>query len=206
MPRCNRGRHSPIQRPCSHGQLRRRRLTLHPRLVQPRRKGPPGRSDSSSTPRASDRCPSKGNTAGGQKDGFFGNENYRKALQLTIRVRYLYEMRIPFADWIIQTCWLAANAPSYLQVSGALGRESAGAAGFGAKNAVSGGNNSLTTDELAAVAAVISPGAGNGKPIVSRLDYAKLVLARQNGWYLFPLSASYTMRMQSNFYRKHLDN
>lgn len=148
----------------------------------------------------------KGNSAGGQKDGFFGNESYRKALQLTIRVRYLYEMRIPFADWIIQTCWLAALAPSYLQVTGALGRESAGVAGLGAKNAVNGGNNSTTTDELAAAAAVISPGAGNGKPIVSKFDFAKLVLARQNGWYLFPLSASYTMRMQSNFYRKHLDN
>jgi len=74
------------------------------------------------------------------------------------------------------------------------------------KDSVSGGSSEITTQELAPLAAVISPGSGNGQPIVSRLDYEKIALARLNRWYVFPLSASYTVRMQSNFYRKHLQN
>ena len=35
---------------------------------------------------------------------------YRKATRLTIRLRYWYEMRVPFANWIIFTAWFASNA------------------------------------------------------------------------------------------------
>ncbi|MBS2030872.1 MAG: pilus assembly protein [Deltaproteobacteria bacterium] len=134
-------------------------------------------------------------------DGFKADEAYRKALQLTIRVRYLYEMKIPFADWIIQTCFFAANAPSYLQPSGALGEESIGLH----KTAVESGDQNATAGILAAMDKQISAGKV-GKPTLTATEFKELFLARELHVYVIPLTASYTLRMQSNFYRKNLQN
>ena len=134
-------------------------------------------------------------------DGFKADEAYRKALQLTIRVRYLYELKIPFADWIIQTCFFAANAPSYLKVSGALGEESLGLH----KTAVQSGDQNVTAGALAAMDKQITAGQV-GKPTLSATEFKELFLAREAHVYVLPLTASYTLRMQSNFYRKNLQN
>lgn len=134
-------------------------------------------------------------------DGFAGNEGYRKALQLTIRMRYFYEMRVPFADWIIQTCFFASNAPSLLALHGAIGRETP----VPNENAVSGGDEDETAALEAAAASTILNGP-QGAPILSKSEFLALVAARQTGIIMVPLVASYTMRMQSNFYRKNLTN
>lgn len=132
-------------------------------------------------------------------DGMAGDDKYRAATRLTIRLRYLYQMRIPFADWIIQNCWFAANAPSVLALHGALGREVVGPA-----SAVEGGNEETTAGIEAAAASAITD--SDGKVIVSKVDYLALYgLGRAKGWYLFPLVSTYTMRMQSNVYRDNLD-
>jgi hypothetical protein len=130
-----------------------------------------------------------------QFDGFAGHEDYRQALQLTIRIRYLYQLRIPFADWIIQTCWFASRAP--LSVYGQIGQES-----LRPESIVEGGDEEVTAGVEAASAKVIDPPGGH--PVMSKADFLALYALRRTGVILFPLTASYTMRMQSNFYRKFL--
>jgi len=141
----------------------------------------------------------------GKTDGFLSDEGYRKALQLTIRVRYLYEMKIPFAAWIIQTCFFAANAPRIVfnQVGGALGEES-----ITHKSAVESGDADATAAAMAAAAAAngaLTDGP-KGKPILTAAEFLKLYGFRAAGIYLVPLTASYTLRMQSNFYKGNLTN
>lgn len=139
----------------------------------------------------------------GGQDGFTAHEEYRKATQLTIRLRYLYELRIPFADWIIQTCFFAANAPR-IQLSGMLGAESVGAGGFGHKTAVESGNEEASAGIAAGAANAISN--AKGKPTMTKAEFMALYGARALGIYVVPLSATYTMRMQSNLYKKNLTN
>jgi hypothetical protein len=131
-------------------------------------------------------------------DGMAGDDRYRAATRLTIRLRYMYQMRVPFADWIIQSCWFAANAPSILALHGALGRET-----IGPSTAVNGGDRETTAGIEAAAASAIKD--SEGRVIVSKADYLALyALGRAKGWYLFPLVSTYTMRMQSNVYRSNL--
>ncbi len=137
-----------------------------------------------------------------RSDGFAGDEGYRQALQLTVRMRYFYEMRIPFADWVIQTCFFAANAPGMLSsLHGALGRETVDPTA----TSVSGGDEEETAAIEAAAAETILNGA-KGAPIMTKADFLALLAAREAGIIVVPLVASYTMRMQSNFYRKNLTN
>jgi len=137
----------------------------------------------------------------GTSDGFLADEGYRKALQLTIRVRYLYELKIPFASTIIQTCFFLENAPSLLgSIGGALGEES-----LTHKSAVESGDANATAGALAAPAGPISAGPV-GKPTLPRAEFIKLYAARQLHIVVIPLTATYTMRMQSNFYEKNLRN
>jgi Flp pilus assembly protein TadG len=132
-------------------------------------------------------------------DGFYAHENYRKALLLTIRLRYLYELRIPFADWIIQTCFFAANAPNVV-LSGQIGEESAGTGFFGHKSVVQSGNEETSAGLAAADAKAIN--AAGGKATLTKAEFLTLFGLRQvrGGIYLVPLSATYTMRMQSDLY------
>lgn len=127
-------------------------------------------------------------------------KNYRRSTVLSIRVRYWYQMRIPFADWIIFVSWFAANAGR--QLHGGIGRSTLknsnmlnrsvtinplGGMGKGIKHQH--GFDSVHSWEMA-----ILWGLANGSiPLLS-----KLVGKR----YFIPLTATYSMRMQSNFYRK----
>ena len=65
----------------------------------------------------------------------FGARNadtQRAKTRLSIRLQYLYLMRVPFANWLISWSWLAANA--CVEMYGAVWRptERAGATGFSA--------------------------------------------------------------------------
>lgn len=88
-------------------------------------------------------------------------EVYRKATVLSVRVRYWYEMRVPFANGLVFTAWWAANA-----VRG-LGHQR--------------GYATLYRQELS-----VLWGLARGKR------------------YFIPLTATYSLRMQSNFYFKWL--
>jgi len=104
----------------------------------------------------------------------------RGATKLVIRVRYLYMMRIPFANWIIHQAWLAGRAGRRLY--GAIWNpqeDRPGETGFREVMPVShGGGGDDMLDKLAGLA--------------------------DNGVYMVPLIATYTMRMQSNPYKQSL--
>jgi hypothetical protein len=88
-------------------------------------------------------------------------------VDLQLRLRYWYELRIPFAGWIVFISWLASNGDVALH--GPIDRPALPSREFG----------NLDHPELVALWAL----AGGGR-------------------YFVPLSATYSMRMQSNFHRK----
>jgi hypothetical protein len=121
-------------------------------------------------------------------DGAFGQHgreidfdvpDNRDATRLSIKVTYLYMMRVPFANWIIHQAWLAGRAGK--QLYGAIWnpQEAKGETGF----------------------RTVAPVSANafGDPLLTKLN----ALAQQ-GVYMVPLTASYTMRMQSNPYKQGL--
>ena len=125
---------------------------------------------------------------------------YRRATVLTIRLRYWYELRIPFANWVIFTSWFAANAG--VGLSGSIDRPTL-EPGTGMTNRsgdvsdlpdlVNGirherGFDTLATAEMRVLWALSQGSAGSG------------VLRGKR--FFIPLTAGYSMRMQSNFYRK----
>ncbi len=125
---------------------------------------------------------------------------YRKSTRLTIRLRYWYEMRVPFANWVIFTSWYAANAR--VALSGAIDRPTLaksnmlnrtsniqGLAFQARPMAHQRGYNTVYAPEM-----WVLWGLANGSiPLISDLVGKR---------YFIPLSATYTMRMQSNFHRK----
>ncbi|WNG18410.1 TadE/TadG family type IV pilus assembly protein [Cystobacter fuscus] len=131
-------------------------------------------------------------------------EVYRKATVLSIRVRYWYELRVPFANWIIFTSWWAANAgvtlggAIYKPTTDSSARITSKKGGMSEVGAVpvkgldhQRGYNSLYQPEMT----VLWMLATGSIPLLS-----KYVGKR----YFIPLTATYSMRMQSNFYYKWL--
>ncbi|MFH1130565.1 MAG: hypothetical protein V1754_04475 [Pseudomonadota bacterium] len=101
---------------------------------------------------------------------------YRNDTRLTVRVHYMYMMQVPFANWIIQQAWLAAAAGRRLY--GAIGnpQDAAGETGFG--------------------------DAGGVQPFNTRYQVVQALAAQRI--FVVPLTATYTMRMQSDVYRRSL--
>jgi len=128
--------------------------------------------------------------------------HYRRATVLTVRLRYLYELRIPFANWILFTAWYAANAGRTL--SGAIDRPR-----LQRGTAVSGGES---LDALAQ--------AGRGRETAHGLlplspEEMGVLWQLSNGGkslgaggagrrFFLPLTATASLRMQSAFHRKWL--
>jgi hypothetical protein len=109
----------------------------------------------------------------------FDDFSKRDATRLTIEVRYLYMMRIPFANWIIHQAWLVSLAGQELY--GAIWNPQQGAPGETGFREVAPVNVSFGNSQLRTLAAL----AGEGV-------------------YMVPLRATYTMRMQSNPYKQSL--
>jgi hypothetical protein len=107
----------------------------------------------------------------------FDDFSQRDATRLSIRVRYLYMMRVPFANWIIHQAWLANRAGQELYGAIWNPQEDAGETGF---RSVAPVQNQTSGDELD----------------------DKLAALADQGVYLVPLYATYTMRMQSNPYKQ----
>jgi hypothetical protein len=110
----------------------------------------------------------------------FDDPSRRSDTRLVISVRYLYMMRVPFANWIIHQAWLAGRAGKRLYGAVWNAQENApGETGFRSVSPVS--ENSFVDSTLNTVEA----------------------LGRQ-GIYMVPLTASYAMRMQSDPYKQSL--
>jgi hypothetical protein len=131
-------------------------------------------------------------------------EVFRKATVLSVRVRYWYELRVPFANWVIFTSWWAANAGTSL--GGSIDKPTTNMKA-NATNKTGGmssvgmlpvrgidhqrGYNTLYRPEMAVLWGL----ATGGIPLLSD------IVGRR---YFIPLTATYSMRMQSNFYYKWL--
>ncbi len=126
---------------------------------------------------------------------------YRKATRLTIRLRYWYQMHVPFANWVIFTSWFASNAG--VAIRGAIDRgtldpranmmSSGNLTALGAAS-VRGIQHEKGYDSVYPLEMAVLWGLATGSiPLVSDL------VGRR---YFIPLTATYTMRMQSNFHRK----
>ncbi len=113
-------------------------------------------------------------------------EHLREANRLTIRVRYLYIMRVPFANWVIHHSWLSQRAG--ISLHGAIWNPQAdtpGATGF-------------SSEDYEATYSEIAQGLAGDDDIIR--DVAR---AGEEGAYIIPLYATYTMRMQSNLFLMH---
>jgi hypothetical protein len=128
---------------------------------------------------------------------------FRRATVLSIRLRYWYQLRVPFANWVIFTAWYATNAG--LTLTGAIDRPSVG-------------TGRTMTHATGSVAELAGRAKGirhvRGYPTLHPLEAQVLWMLSRGSVpvvgelvgkrYFIPLTATYSMRMQSNFYRKWL--
>jgi hypothetical protein len=125
---------------------------------------------------------------------------YRKSTVLQIRLRYWYEMKIPFANHVIFLAWFASNAGvrlygaidrSSMTKENMLGRSGStgplGVLGKGYKSQK--GFDNVYKTEMVVLWAL----AMGSIPLISK------VVGRH---YFIPLQSTQSMRMQSNFHRK----
>ncbi len=124
---------------------------------------------------------------------------FRKSTVLQIRLRYWYELKIPFANSVIFLSWYAANADVALY--GAIDRSSTNKQNLlgpsGTANLLGRGKGIKHEKGYASVyrpEMLVLWGLANGSiPLISN------VVGKR---YFIPLTATYSMRMQSNFHRK----
>jgi hypothetical protein len=115
------------------------------------------------------------------------------ATLLEIQVRYLYELRIPFANKLIQTIWMATHVGSgnFRALEQWAGWDMTSPRAF----TPTGSDAVGLTRALAAAVRY-----DDGTP--EQVNLGALVLAGTQGHYYLPLTAYYTMRMQSNPFLK----
>jgi hypothetical protein len=108
------------------------------------------------------------------------------ATLLSLQVRYLFEMRVPFANWLIQTIWMASRSGVLSQWRG----WDLTSPRFGTQK----GPSAVMISRARAAGVVVRDGTPEG------IRLASLVAAGAAGKYYLPVEAWYTMRMQSNPY------
>jgi hypothetical protein len=119
-----------------------------------------------------------------QFDSVREGERWRRKTRLSIQVRYLYMMRIPFANWIIHRAWQAQRAGVRL---------------YGAVY-----NPSSSASDSSMFAKHSQKPDLSGQPTNLEQDIYEMANDLDDPVYLVPLRAQYTMRMQSNPYRVSL--
>ena len=112
----------------------------------------------------------------------------RRAGVLRVRVRYWYELKVPLANWLIFVSWYATNAA--LRVTGALHQSQLASNGGAPGVAHPEGYPTATGSEMAVLWKL-----ANGQLRLPGLAARRFFL---------PVTASYSLSMQSNFYRKWL--
>ena len=131
---------------------------------------------------------------------------------LTVAVSYNYELKIPFANWIIFEAWSASQVG--LELTGAIwsARVKVGGAlsGFtGNANATgNGGMISRNMTNLYHRGKVLAGDDDDGTPRrvfqKIRIPLSELWGLKDRGIYVIPLYSSYSMRMHSNVYKSNL--
>lgn len=126
----------------------------------------------------------------------------RDATLLQIRLRYLYELRIPFANQVIFLAWYAANADVALY--GAIDRSSTSRQGMlgrsGDTSSLRGRGNGIVDP----IRRGFRPLTATEMQVLWDISRGAITVAGADRRYFLPLSATHSMRMQSNFYRKWL--
>jgi len=112
----------------------------------------------------------------------------RRAGVIKVRVRYWYELKVPLANWLIFVSWYAINAA--LRVTGALHESQLSSSGGAPGIAHREGYPSATRSEMAVLWKL-----GTGQLRLPGLAAKRFFL---------PVTATYSLSMQSNFYRKWL--
>jgi len=125
------------------------------------------------------------------------NKKLREATRLTIRLRYLYWMRIPFANWIIHMAWLANEAG--IQLSGPIDQPAIRVGVGPISGSIKGEARDLAIG--AKVKDSTKPFAEENRTSLFKTLWA---LGNYADMYFIPMYSTYTMRMQSNPYKKHL--
>jgi hypothetical protein len=110
----------------------------------------------------------------------FDEYSHRDQSRLQISVRYLYMMRVPFANWIIHQAWMAGMAGKRLY--GAIWNPQENTPGETGFRTVA----PVTTNQF------------------NDTTLEKLEALAEQGVYMVPLTANYTMRMQSDPYKQSL--
>lgn len=110
------------------------------------------------------------------------------ATLLSLQVRYLYALRVPFANRLIQTIWMASQTNLLQRWQGADWTSPA----IGGQR----GADAVALTRAAALGKVVPDGTPEG------ISLGALSLAGNMNRYFLPVQAFYTMRMQSNPYLK----
>jgi hypothetical protein len=111
-----------------------------------------------------------------------------EATLLSLQIRWLYELKVPFANRLLQTIWMAAKV--------GLLHSWRGWDLTGPRLGLQSGPDAVAASRVAAGSITAADGTPEGIPI------AALAAAARAGRYYLPVQAFYTMRMQSNPYRK----
>ena len=111
------------------------------------------------------------------------------ATLLSVQVRYLYQLQVPFANKMVQSIWLASQV-GLLRLWQGWDLTSPRIGGQAGQDAVS------LTGNVALGRGFLADGMPGGLNVS-----AMALLAKRNRFFL-PVNAWYTMRMQSNPYRK----
>jgi len=126
---------------------------------------------------------------------------------LTVAVSYNYELKIPFANWVIFETWAASQVG--VELTGAIwsARIKTGAIGTGSVTGGSSGANTRTGSRATLDGKVLS-GATDGTPRrvfqKIRVPLALLWGLQSEGIYIIPIYGTYSMRMHSNVYKTNL--
>jgi len=112
----------------------------------------------------------------------------RRAAVLRVRVRYWYELKVPLANWLIFVSWYATNAA--LRATGALHQSQLASNGGAPGIAHREGYPTATGSEMAVLWKL-----ANGQLRLPGLAARRFFL---------PVTATYSLSVQSNFYRKWL--
>ncbi len=110
---------------------------------------------------------------------------------LSLQVRYLYEMKVPFANKLVQTIWMASK----LGMTGGL-RSWQGWDLTGPKLGSQRGRDAVAASRAMALGRTVPDGTPEGVSLTG------LSLLGNTGRYFMPVEAWYTMRMQSNPFRR----
>lgn len=116
-----------------------------------------------------------------------GDAAVRDQTRLSIKLTYLYYMRIPFANWVIHDAWSAAHAG--MRYTGPIDRPMIG-------------NQQRNANVARTAAAAKELFKGDFR---SAARFALVGVLANAGYYFIPLEASYTMRMQSNPFQDNVD-